>query len=142
MDCKVLEKQDLTMMLDFVDDENTKYNLKDLNKFIQDNNCCGFIAKDKDKIVGFATGYVLLKPDGRKAFYLDTIDVMPDYQNNGCGTRLTEFVRDYANDIGCYEMFLITNRSNISACKCYEKAGGANHAQDEVVYVYDFNKGE
>lgn len=39
-----------------------------------------------------------------------------------------------------YEMFLITNRSNISACKCYEKAGGINDADDEVVYVYDFRE--
>ena len=34
----------------------------------------------------------------------------------------------------------ITNRSNISACKCYEKAGGINDADDEVVYVYDFRE--
>ena len=32
------------------------------------------------------------------------------------------------------------NRSNISACKCYEKAGGINKANDEVVYVYDFKE--
>ena len=31
-------------------------------------------------------------------------------------------------------------RSNISACKCYEKAGGINDADDEVVYVYDFRE--
>ena len=37
-------------------------------------------------------------------------------------------------------MFLITNTSNISVCKCYEKAGGINDADDEVVYVYDFRK--
>lgn len=30
--------------------------------------------------------------------------------------------------------------SNISACKCYEKAGGINDADDEVVYVYDFRE--
>lgn len=34
-------------------------------------------------------------------------------------------------------MFLITNRSNVSACKCYEKAGGINKADDEIVYTYD-----
>ena len=138
MNYKILEEQDLAKMLDFVDDENTKYNLEDLRKFIQDDSCRGFIAKDDDKIIGFATAYVLLKPDGRKAFYLDAIDVMPEYQGKGCGTELTKFARDYAKSIGCYEMFLVTNRGNIPACKCYEKAGGVNHAQDEVVYVYDF----
>lgn len=56
------------------------------------------------------------------------------------GTGLISFARDYAKTIDCYEMFLITNRSNISACKCYEKAGGINDADDEVVYVYDFRE--
>ena len=55
-------------------------------------------------------------------------------------TQMTFFARDYAKTIDCYEMFLITNRSNISACKCYEKAGGINDADDEVVYVYDFRE--
>ena len=61
-------------------------------------------------------------------------------QGKGYGTGLISFARDYAKTIDCYEMFLITNRSNISACKCYEKAGGINDADDEVVYVYDFRE--
>ena len=68
------------------------------------------------------------------------LDVMPDFQGKGYGTGLISFARDYAKTIDCYEMFLITNRSNISACKCYEKAGGINDADDEVVYVYDFRE--
>ena len=33
-------------------------------------------------------------------------------------------------------MFLITNKSNLSACRCYEKSGGISKASDEIVYVY------
>lgn len=140
MEYKILELQDLELMLDFVDDENTKYNIEDLKKFIEYKNNYGFIAKLNNKIVGFAFAYVLLKPDGRKVFYLDAIDVMPNYQNKGYGTKLIAFARDYAKSINCYKMYLITNRSNISACKCYEKAGGINKASDEVIYVYDFRE--
>ncbi len=78
--------------------------------------------------------------DGRKVFYLDAIDVMPDYQGKGYGTGLISFARDYAKTIDCYKMYLITNRSNISACKCYEKAGGINKVDDEIIYVYDFKE--
>lgn len=35
MEYKLLEEQDLGLMLDFVDDENTKYNVDVLKKFIQ-----------------------------------------------------------------------------------------------------------
>ena len=34
MEYKLLEEQDLGLMLDFVDDENTKYNVDVLKKFI------------------------------------------------------------------------------------------------------------
>ena len=138
MEYKVLEETDLELMLDFVDDEDTKYNIDDLKKFINDENNYGFIALYDNKIVGFAYGYVLLKPeDGRRSFYLHAIDVMDEYQGNGYGTGLVSFIRDYVKSIGCYKMFLITNKSNVSACKCYEKAGGINKAIDEIVYVYE-----
>ena len=140
MEYKILEEQDLELMLDFVDDENTKYSIEVLKKFIDENNNFGFIAKTNNKIVGFAFGYILLKPDGRKVFYLDAIDVMPEYQGKGCGTGIISFARDYAKTLNCYKMYLITNRSNVSACKCYEKAGGINKADDEIIYVYDFKK--
>ena len=140
MEYKILEEQDLELMLDFVDDENTKYSIEVLKKFIDEKNNFGFIAKTNNKIVGFAFGYILLKPDGRKVFYLDAIDVMPEYQGRGCGTGIISFARDYAKTLNCYKMYLITNRSNVSACKCYEKAGGINKADDEIIYVYDFKK--
>ena len=140
MEYKILEEQDLALMLDFVDDENTKYSIEVLKKFIDEKNNFGFIAKTNNKIVGFAFGYILLKPDGRKVFYLDAIDVMPEYQGKGCGTGIISFARDYAKTLNCYKMYLITNRSNVSACKCYKKAGGINKADDEIIYVYDFKK--
>ena len=140
MEYKILEEQDLELMLDFVDDENTKYSIEVLKNFINEKNNFGFIAKTNNKIVGFAFGYILLKPDGRKVFYLDAIDVMPEYQGKGCGTGIISFARDYIKTLNCYKMYLITNRSNVSACKCYEKAGGINKADDEIIYVYDFKK--
>ena len=72
--------------------------------------------------------------------YLDAIDIMPEYQGKGYGTGLISFARDYAKSIECYKMNLITNKRNISACKCYEKAGGRNKANDEIVYVYNFKE--
>ena len=140
MEYKILEEQDLELMLDFVDDENTKYSIEVLKNFIDEKNNFGFIAKTNNKIVGFAFGYILLKPDGRKVFYLDAIDVMPEYQGKGCGTGIISFARDYAKTLNCYKMYLSTNKSNVSACKCYEKAGGINKADDEIIYVYDFKK--
>ncbi len=54
MEYKLLEEQDLELMPDFIDDENTKYSIDVLKKFMDENNNFGFIAKTNNKVVGFA----------------------------------------------------------------------------------------
>ena len=138
MEYKLLEKQDLELMLDFMDDENTKYTIEELNNFISNKNNLGFIAIENSKVIAFSFGYILNHPNGENVFYFDAIDVMKDYQGKGIGTELMIYTKNYVRNIGCKEMFLVTNKSNLSACKCYEKSGGISEASDDVVYVYDF----
>ena len=137
MEFKVLEETDIELMLDFVDDEDTQYDKDYLRKFIRNKNTYGFIAKENNKVFGFAYGYVLVKPDGRESFYFDSIDVIKDGQNKGIGTQLMQYVSNYSKKLGCYEMFLITQKRNASACKCYTKAGGVSEAEDDIVYVFE-----
>ena len=136
MKCKLLDKEDIDLMEKFVDEENTKYNKEKLMGFLNENNSYGFIVKNENKIVGFAYGYVLLRPDGSQDFYLHAIDIISEFQGKGYGTKLMNFIKKYIKEIKCRKMFLITNKSNISACRCYEKAGGVNNSDDEIVYVY------
>ena len=136
MECKLLDKEDIELMEQFVDDENTKYDKEKLMGFLNENNSYGFIVKNENKIVGFAYGYVLLRPDGSQDFYLHAIDIISEFQGKGYGTKLMNFIKKYIKEIKCRKMFLITNKSNISACRCYEKAGGVNNSDDEIVYVY------
>lgn len=37
-------------------------------------------------------------------------------------------------------MFVITDKGNDRACHIYEKLGGINDIEDEIVYVYDYEK--
>ncbi len=43
---------------------------KNLIECINNKNAYGFVARDENKIVGFAYGYTLLRPDGKQDFYL------------------------------------------------------------------------
>ena len=78
MEYKLLEEQDLELMLNFIDDENTKYRIDDLKNFINNKSNLGFIAKDNNVIAAFSYGYILTHPNGEKVFYFDAIDVMKD----------------------------------------------------------------
>ncbi len=136
MEYKMLEKQDIKLMKYFVDDVNTKYEEVLLNTFLEAENTYGYVAKENDIIVGFAYGYVLIRPDGIKDFYLHAIDIMESHQKHGYGTELMKYINTHSKSIGCRKLFLITNKGNVSACRCYEKAGGITTSNDDIVYVY------
>ena len=136
MEYKMLEKQDIKLMKYFADDVNTKYEEVLLNTFLDAENTYGYVAKEDDIIVGFAYGYVLIRPDGIKDFYLHAIDIMESHQKHGYGTELMKYINTHSKSIGCRKLFLITNKGNVSACRCYEKAGGISTSNDDIVYVY------
>lgn len=87
-------------------------------------------------------GATLLRPDGKTMFYLHSIGMLPNYQDKGYGSKLLSFIKEYSKEIGCSEMFLITDKGNPRACHVYEKLGGKNDYKDEIVYVYDYEKGD
>ena len=137
MKCELLAEENLALMLDFVDDENTKYDEAVLKSFINEKNAYGYIAVHNGKAVGFAYGYVLNGPDGQKVYYLHAIDIMEGWQNQGYGTELVRFIHKHSKTLGCRKMFLLTYKHNASACRCYEKAGGiCNAASDDIVFAF------
>ena len=140
MEYKLLERNDLELMEEVLKDDNMKYNITNLNNFLDDDNAYGFIAKDNNKVVGFAYGYNLTRPDGKTMFYLHSIGMLPNYQNNGHGSKLLSYIKEYSKKLGCKEMFVITDKGNPRACHVYEKLGGINDYEDEVVYVYDYER--
>ena len=44
MKCELLSEQNLTLMFDFIDDENTKYDETVLKAFLNEKNAYGYIA--------------------------------------------------------------------------------------------------
>ena len=142
MEYKVLECDELELMENVLNDDHMVFNISCLKNFIKNENAYGFVAKEKGNIIGFAYGYSLLRPDGRTMFYVHSIGILPGYQEKGYGTGLLSFVRDYSKKIGCSEMFIITDKGNSRACHIYEKLGGKNDYEDEIVYVFDHKKGE
>ena len=69
MKCERLAEQNLSMMLDFVDDENTKYDEAVLKAFLNEKNAYGYIVAENGKAIGFAYGYVLNEPNGQNKKY-------------------------------------------------------------------------
>lgn len=135
MEYRLATPEDAARIAGFVDDQQTAYREKDLRSFLEQEDAKAFLAVDGE-VVGFAYGCILHRPDGRKDFYLHAIDVAEKSQGRGYGTALVRYIDDWRKRMGCRKMFLITNKSNPKACKCYEKAGGIAPSDDDVVYVF------
>ena len=103
-----------------IDDE--KLLKEDIERFIIDDDNYCFIGVIEDEIVAFLYGYGMLRPDGKAMFYIHSVDVIPEYQNKGIGTRLMEYVLSYIkNEKKYYKFFVLTENNNIKACKLYQK---------------------
>ena len=63
-------------------DDNMVFDIDNLKGFLNDTSSFGFIAKENNKIIGFAYCYTLLRPDGKTMFYLHSIGMLPNYQDN------------------------------------------------------------
>ena len=64
-------------------DDNMVFDIDNLKGFLNDTSSFGFIAKENNKIIGFAYCYTLLRPDGKTMFYLHSIGMLPNYQDKG-----------------------------------------------------------
>ena len=140
MQYKLLEQEDIPLMREVLEDDDMIYNVNHLTEFITNPNTFGFICKQENYIVGFAYAYSLIRPDGKTMFYLHSIGILPKYQNLGYGTEFLTYIKEYSKSLGCSEMFVITDKGNSRACHVYEKIGGKNDYENEIVYVYNYEK--
>lgn len=95
---------------------------KDIERFVRNNDNYCFVGICENEIVAFLYGYGMLRPDGKSMFYIHSVDVIPEYQNKGIGTKLMEYVLKYIRDEKrYYKFFVLTEETNIRACKVYQK---------------------
>ena len=132
MEYKLLEKDDLELMKEIIEDDDMEFELSNLTHFLQDNNNYGFIAKENNKIIGFIYGYSLLKPNGKYMFYVHSVGVLPNYQGKGICKELFKYMVEYLeNEKKSYKYFLLTAEDNIIAQKLYRK-----YSTKECLQIY------
>lgn len=140
MEFKLFEKSDFPFMEEILVDDDITFDINNLSRFVDTENAYGFIAKDKEKIVAFAYGYALIRPDNKTMFYLHSIGVLPSFQNKGVGSGLMKYITNFAKTKNFSEVFVITDKQNQPACRIYEKTGYTNEIENEIVYVNEFIK--
>lgn len=117
-----LSKENINIISNVVKIDNEELSKQDIERFIIDDDNYCFIGIIENKTVAFLYGYGMLRPEGKSMFYIHSVDVLPDYQNNGIGTKLMEYVLNYIKDEKrYYKFFVLTEDENIRACKVYQR---------------------
>ena len=86
-----------------------------------------FVAKENEDILGYITFDIKEKANPvmrfRKQLSIDAMCVDKTVRHKGIGTKLLEFVKEYALKNDCTDLYLTVNEENIPGIKTYEKFG-------------------
>lgn len=104
-----------------------KYTDSELLELIKDDTRPIFVA-DEDGVLGYA--FCVMKETRNdniltdiKTLYIDDLCVDENIRGKHVGTALFEYVKQYAKEIGCYNVTLNVWSCNESAQQFYEKQG-------------------
>ena len=137
--CELLTKENYYLLINalnkLVEADTFDIDQIRLLEFLEGPQNLAFIAKIQDEVCAFIYGYSLLSLNNAPQFFVYSVDVLQCFQNKGIGSKLFQFVVDYTKENGYSECFVITDKGNKRACRIYEKAGGKNDYENEIVYV-------
>ena len=88
------------------------------------------------KVVGMASGNVMLHPDKPPAFFINEVGVNDDMRLRGIGSILSKMLMNVARGKGYKGIWLATETDNIEARALYKKLGGR---ETEAVVVFDWD---
>ena len=109
------------LSLSNLEDIVMEYNKNDLENFLKNKENYLFVGLKDNKVIALLYGYGMLRLDGRKMFYIHSVDVIPEYQNQGIGTEFIDYTLKYIKtEKKYYKYFVLTESDNIKACKLYQ----------------------
>lgn len=104
-----------------------KYTDSQLEAILQDESTPVFAAVEGERLLGYAFCVFESPHSGAmrkvKALYIDDLCVDENCRGRHIGSRLYEYVLDFAKSSGCYNVTLNVWSLNESARKFYEKCG-------------------
>ena len=105
----------------------TKYNAQELESMLDDDSKPIFVYDDGD-VRGYAFCQISEVKDNKllqdvKTLYIDDICVDENARGKHIGKALYEYVRDYAQSIGCYNITLNVWEGNDAALSFYRNMG-------------------
>ena len=117
-----------------------KYSDEEIREIIEDDSRPVFVGCIDGKTVCYAFCIVNIY-DGTglqnkfKTLYIDDLCVDENYRGCGAGTRMFEYLKDYAGKTGFYNIVLNVWEANRDAVKFYEKLGMTTQSEHKEIIL-------
>jgi ribosomal protein S18 acetylase RimI-like enzyme len=98
------------------------------------------MAFEDDRAIGMITGVEMTMPDKGTEMFLYELAVVDDAQGRGVGTALARALAGVARQLGCYDMWVLTDHDNVPAMGAYRRSG-ATITEPTTLLQWDFGAG-
>lgn len=105
-----------------------------VDSFLDDERCVAYAAVDHEAAVGWAYGYLLARPDGRRAMMIYEVEVVPEHRRRGHATGLVAALLQHGAMNDAFEVWVLADTDNEAARRLYEAASGSGAPQ--VLYTW------
>ena len=93
------------------------------------------VARSDDVVVGMASAVDYIHPDKAPQLWINEVGVSPEYRRQGIGRRLVERLVQLATDLGCTELWVLTDAGNAAANRLYASAGAEVPPAQSLMYT-------
>jgi aminoglycoside 6'-N-acetyltransferase I len=97
---------------------------------------------DEEQIVGFASAVHYVHPDKPPEFWINEMGVAPTHRRRGLGSLLLRALFTRAQELGCREAWVLTERGNGAATSLYSSVGGVEPTDETVMFSFDLDDPE
>jgi GNAT superfamily N-acetyltransferase len=115
----------------------SEWERSEADRFLADPDNLLLLATCDGQWCGALYGYRLQRLDWRRAGVLIyEVDVVEPFRRRGAGRALVEASKDWAREIGAFEVWVLTEQSNAPAKALYRSAGGVEDEETPALFVF------
>jgi GNAT superfamily N-acetyltransferase len=108
----------------------------DPESFLRRPETVMFVVEDDSGACGCVYGHELAHPAGERTMLLYSLDVAEHVRRRGYGVALVNAFVGHARDLGCTEVWVLTDDANPAALATYTSAGGQRDPANQVMFVW------
>jgi len=115
--------------------EGAELSLERSQELLRDSTYLFVVAlTNDDEIMGRVYGHILHR-FGQTDLLLYEVDVLEEYQRQGAGRAMIEFLRKYSKEHHFAEMWVLAEGSNSGARGFYESVDGREEDSPAIIYI-------